>query len=188
MESWCLSYLRDHLPAGPLILDTSVVINLLGTGEATAVLAALGHPCLVEERALREVLRHPMHGCDLTSAMAELQTNGLLKEVRMTPREYELFLQVGLGPGESAAIAIAARGACVVLDDRLARRYARSVANFPLLGSSLTLILTGTFRAGEQIARARKLIEAARMNSRMGVPPEERPVLQHILGMDHKSV
>lgn len=176
-----MTCLRDHLPPGPLILDTSVVINLLGTREIAAVVAGIGYPCIVEERTLREVLRHPIPGTKLEDALAELRFNGLLEEVRMTPSEYAMYLAVGLGPGESAAIAISARAPSLVLDDRLARRHATSMTTPPALGSSLTLILTSVFRSGQEIERARALVNSALTNARMAVPREERLLLQETI-------
>ena len=114
-------------------------------------------------------------------AISQLREKKLLEEVRMTPAEYAAFLAVGLGPGESAAIAIARRAPCVVLDDRLGRRHAHSDARFPFLGSSLTLMLTSAYRAGSDLARTRTLVEAALTNSKMGVPREDRHLLRELL-------
>jgi predicted nucleic acid-binding protein len=176
-----LTCLRDHLPPGPLILDTSVVINLLGTREMTAIVAGVGYPSIIEERTLREVLRHPIPGTHLEDALSELRSKGLLVEVRMTQSEYETYLAVGLGPGESAAIAIAGRASSLVLDDRLARRHAAAMTTAPALGSSLTLILTSVYRSGQNAERARALVEAALTNARMGVPRVERSLLEETL-------
>jgi hypothetical protein len=104
-----LTCLSDTLPKGSPVLDASVVINILGTGAAADVLAGLGHPSFVEERTLREVLRHPLTDTDLPQALKDLQRRGNLKVVRMTDQEYETYLGLvsgslgsRLGIGESA--------------------------------------------------------------------------------------
>jgi predicted nucleic acid-binding protein len=175
-----LSYLSDVLPQGSPILDASVVINLLGTGAAADLLSGLGAPSLIEERTLREVLRHPLADIDLASALQDLQGLGLLQVLRMADVEYETYLGMVTGPpgtrlgiGESAAIAIAARGACLVLDDRKARRRTGSLPMAPPLATSLGVMLSSASRQGWSASRIRELIESARLHSRMSVIKEE---------------
>jgi hypothetical protein len=175
-----LTCLSDTLPDGPPVLDASVVINVLGTGYAVHVLTGLGHPSLIEERTLREVLRHPLPGLDLEAALGDLRMRGLLHEVRMSDVEYEAYLglasgSVGtrLGVGESAALAIATRGSCLVLDDRKARRRALIQPGAPPVASTLRLLLASAARQGWPLNRARDLVESARAHARMAVLKEE---------------
>ena len=109
--------LSDHLPKGNAVLDASVIINLLGCGEPARVLSALGCPCIVETRTLREIQRHPEPGRSHETILQDLVSRELLVVVRMTDEEYENYLGYVQGPlasrlddGESAAIAIAGRG------------------------------------------------------------------------------
>ena len=183
-----MTCLSDALPKGSPVLDASVVINILGTGAAADVLAGLGHPSLVEERTLREVLRHPLTDTDLPQALKHLQGRGHLKVVRMTDQEYGTYLGLvsgslgsRLGVGESAAISIAARGQCLVLDDRKARRRSCSLTPQPAIASSLQLILASAARQGWSASRARELVSSARLHARMAVIGEEMLLLDGLL-------
>ena len=189
MGRWCLNLLSDHLPAGRPVLDASVIINLLGTKEPVAVLEALGHKSIVEQRTLREVRRHPVSGLPMEPVLAELKARGLLEEVRMTDEEYEVYLTyvspplgTRLDDGESAALAVAARGACVVIDERKARRRAAAEAPNVVVVSSLKLVLTCAHRAGWGAFRAKQLVEQAVQNSRMAVPKEDASLMVKLLG------
>ena len=52
------SNLRDHHSV--LVLDASVALNLLGTGQAARVLHALGHKIVMDEHAVKEIITtHP---------------------------------------------------------------------------------------------------------------------------------
>ena len=189
MGRWCLNLLNDYLPSGKAVLDASVIINLLGTKEPVEVLGALGHTCLIEQRTLREVCRHPVPGLLAEPVLADLVSRGLLEVVRMTDDEYEIYLSYVSPPlgtrldvGESAALAIAARSACVVIDERRARRRAAATAPNIVVVSTLQLVLTSAHRAGWGVARAKNLVEQAIQHSRMAVPKEEIDLLDSLLG------
>ena len=106
----------------------------------------------------------------------------------MTDEEYENYLTYVQGPlahrlddGESAAIAIAGRGACLILDERKARR--RVAADHPevTVRSSLQLMLTGASRAGWTMEEARVCVQMAVRHARMGVPREDASLLERLL-------
>lgn len=184
-----MNLLSDHLPSGQAVLDASVIINLLGTKEPVAVLDALGHKCLIEERTLREVCKHPVPGLLAEPVLADLISRDLLEEVRMTDEEYEVYLGYVSPPlgtrldvGESAALAVAGRGACVVIDERRARRRAAAAVPNIIVVSTLQLVLTSAHRAGWGAARAKNLVEQAIQHSRMAAPKEEAALLARLLG------
>lgn len=183
-----MTLLSDHLPSGTLVLDASVVINLLGTGQPVELLKGLRQRCLIEQKTLQEVKRHPIPGFDLEERLRVLFQDGLLEAVRMSDAEYEVFIELvhaplgtRLGDGESAAIAIAARGAGIVLDERRARR--RVVEKLPTLAivSSLRLVLTSAHRQGWPERRVAELIALARLHARMGVPKDDAPLLAQLM-------
>ncbi len=188
MGRWCLSLLSDYLPKGLAVLDASVVINLLGTKEPVAILEGLGNKCLIEQRTLREVCRHPIPNLLAEPVLAELKAKDLLEEVRMTEAEYEVYLSyltpplgTRLDTGESAALAVAGRNACVILDERKARRAAALAVPSILVSSSLRLILTSAHRSGWDTHRAKNLVELAIQNSRMATPKEDLDLLTRLL-------
>lgn len=182
-----MSWLSDYLPAGQPVLDASVIINLLGTGEPVEVLQALGHKSLVEQRTLREVRRHPLPGLQVETALDELRDLDLLEEIRMNDEEYEVYLGyvspplgIRLDDGESAALAVAPRGACIVLDERKARNRAAINAPSLIVVSSLKLFISSGHRAGWPASKVRQLVERATTSARMGVPRDERTLLAQI--------
>jgi predicted nucleic acid-binding protein len=188
MERWYLSLLIDYLPSGPAVLDASVIINLLGSREPVALLQGLGHCSFVEQRTLQEIRKHPVPGIPLTPVLAELIGKRLLEEIRMTDDEYEIYLRyvspslgVRLDVGESAALAVAARGACVVIDERKARRIAQSDQPRLIVVSSFRLMVASACRAGWEIGRAKQAVHASIHNSRMAVPKDEAAMLSALL-------
>ncbi|MCU4119727.1 hypothetical protein [Variovorax sp. N23] len=183
-----MTWLIDQLPAGQPVLDASVIINLLGTHQPVEVLRALGHRSLVEERTLKEVRKHPVPDLRIEPVLDELRTQGLLEEVRMTDVEYGVYLGYVSPPlgqrldvGESAALAIAARGACIVLDERKARNRAAGNAPNLVVVSSLRLFIASAHRAGWAPSKVRHLVESARASARMGVPRDEQSLLAQVL-------
>lgn len=183
-----MTWLIDHLPTGHPVLDASVIINVLGSGEPVAILRGLGHSCLVEQRTLREIRRHPVPGLAIETAIAELQSCELLCEVRMTDAEYETYLRyvspplgTRLDDGESAALAIARRGACLILDERKARRVAASEDPQLPVASSLKLFISSAFRAGWTQQQVMRIVTRAHERSRMAVPKDEQALLADVL-------
>lgn len=184
-----MSWFRDHLPDGQLALDTSVLLNVLGCGAIEDVLGALGGPCLVEDKVLGEIQRHPVPGlCHLTELEA-LMKSGHLTRVTMTDVEYTHYLSMVQAPlgqrldvGESATLAIAhSRNHGVVMDENKGRRYLAE--NFPSLAvvSSLTLFISATVRLGRDRAFLREVVDSARRTARMAVPKSERELLAQVL-------
>jgi hypothetical protein len=115
-----------------LVLDASVLINLLGTGAAMPILGCLPNAILIEERALSEVQRHPLPGGNLQAEITALLECGLLEKRTMTQRAVDLFMELtsddlmgGLDDGEAATIAYAitiSENAYAVIDERKAAR------------------------------------------------------------------
>ena len=184
-----LSWFRDYLPAGQLVLDASVLLNVLGCGAIEDVLGALSGPCLVEDKVLGEIQRHPVPSlCHLTALQALIKS-GYLARVTMTDAEYALYLSmvqaplgVRLDAGESATLAIAnSRGHAVVMDENKGRRYLAE--RFPNMeaASSLTLFISATFRFGRDRVFLRNAVLSARNTARMAVPRDQRELLLDVV-------
>jgi predicted nucleic acid-binding protein len=180
--------LSDYLPLRPLVLDASAIINLLGCGDMPGVLKALGVVCLVEEKTLGEVERHPVPGHDHRPVIRALLQTGALKVERMSGPEYEIYISLVQGnlagrldDGESAAIALASRGFPVVIDENKARRVlAQRFPGTPFC-STFRLLLTAGQRASWPLEAVQHLVLSARRHARMGVPREERAQLQNLM-------
>jgi len=170
------------------VLDTSAVINLLGTAAAPRLLRGLATPCLVEERVISELKYHPIPGKNLIAELEQLQAAALLTRARMSDAAYEVFVGLaavsgvgGLGIGESAAIAVAQdMSGVVVLDDRKARRKAQ--AAFPTLriASSTQVFLDGAAGAKMPDTELYDLFRAAQASACMGVLRDDKPLIAHL--------
>lgn len=183
-----MSLLSEQFPREPVVLDASVIINLLGCGEMVEVLEALGTSSIVEERTLKEINRHPIAGLDHVTILNTLRERGALLTERMTDDEYAAYLSLvqgsltqRLGVGESAAIALAARGHLVVLDENKARGVVSRGFPGVRYTSTLRLLLTAASRASWPLARVQKLVLDARTNARMGVPRDESHLLNELM-------
>jgi hypothetical protein len=124
----------DPGQSGGLVLDTSVLINLLATEVMEPILVALGVPCHAPEQVVMEVRRHPITGAIFSGDRHPLrQMTSPVSIVSLAGKELDPFLgMVGrpavdaLGDGEAAAIAVAVtRGLDLVIDDTKARRILR---------------------------------------------------------------
>lgn len=182
-----LSSPSSDFPGGPLVLDASVLFNILGTGLSKELLQALGVPCWVEERTAAEVRRMPGQRTE-SAPLQPLFEDGSLKLCRMSERAYETYLSLlsgssteTLDDGESAAIAMAVEGSgSVVLDDKKARRIL--AARFPgaASGTSLSLIIEAARRAPWSDEKLRDAVTAARDVSRMAVVLQERAIFTEL--------
>lgn len=170
------------------VLDTSAVLNFLGTNQAERLLSALATPCLVEERVFSEFKYHPIPERSILEDLENLVKMGLLVRTRMSDSAYEMFVQLsvdsgtgGLGVGESAAIAVAEElKAVVVLDDKVARARAKSRFSALEISSTTRLMLVAAANAGIPNDELRAAFEHAKTHLCMGVLKDERPLLAHL--------
>lgn len=171
-----------------LIIDASVLINLLGCGAAETVLQSLPRAVSIEKRALAEVLRDPSRNLPAQGKRQLLVDRKLLQVRQPQGDAIECFLELVTEPhelndGEAATIACAIDlGAVAVLDERKARRIARE--RFPALPVDST---AGLFRAlleEERIdaTQIRAMLLAALQRARMSVPREDIDWVIRVLG------
>jgi hypothetical protein len=171
----------NTFPAGPLVLDASVLFNILATGVAPDILTALDVPCWVEERTAAEVRRMPGEKTE-SMPLLSLFDGGHLRLCRMSPTAYDIYLSLISGPstetlddGESAAIATCVTGlGSIVLDDKKARRVCTKRFGQVSVASSLYLIVEAARRGEWNEERLLDAIQRAREISRMSIVPAER--------------
>ena len=127
-----------------LVLDASVLINLLGTGQPEIVLRTLKREVIVEEITLAEVCLDPITGRSADQLLTSLRSDNLLGVAQMSDAAYEYFLALtgatppdDLDDGEAATIAHAIDiGAAAVIDERKAVRVAAMFRReLPILAS-----------------------------------------------------
>lgn len=184
-----MRWLRDYLPPKPLVLDASALINILGCGATEKVFKSFGFPCLVEERVLAEITRHPVPGLSHLKAIDALIQSGCVEVTSMDAQEYELFISMvqaplskRLGAGESAALAVASRRALpLVLDDNKARAVRAAMLSNVEAVSSLKLLISASARDNWEQLFLRDVLNNALTVSRMGVPNDEKALLREVL-------
>src|SRR5262245_412519 len=128
------------LQPGHFVLDASVAINVLGTSRGIDLLKAVPTGCVMEERAAKEVLRHP-RGISLPKwPLEELLAAGVLEVVSMDPSaDYPIFVRLagasspdGLDDGEAASVTWSSQhDGVLVVDESKARRICKR--DFPKL-------------------------------------------------------
>lgn len=196
----CLAGMKETiLPShfddnAPLILDASVVINLLATGVAGEVLAALRAKIIAERIAFDEVTRHPLPGLDHTSEMKALEASGLLLVQDMDEAARVIFrditfddLRGGLDDGEAATVALAvthSSEAIPVIDERKAARIFRERWNGRAIIDSVTLLSDPRVTRSFSRAQLADAVYSALIYARMRVPSHARPWVDDLIGQE----
>jgi len=173
-----------------LVIDASVLINILGTGCPADVLECLCRVFLIDEIALREVDIDPSTRRSSKDILATLRRQGLLEVIRMDDDVYDRFLGFtaaqppdDLDDGEAATLAHAACGEYVaVVDERKATRIASAhipeiqvLNSIDLLAAPELLNKLGNEKMSDLIYRALR-------DARMRVPPRVRHWIADLLG------
>ena len=173
-----------------LILDASVLINVLGTGSPDAILRAMNRIVLVDEVALREVTIDPYTGKSPADLLVSLQASGLMEVMTMGDDAYNLFLGLtgaeppdDLDDGEAATLAQAAHmGYAAVIDEKKATRIAG--VHFPevVLLNSLDLLAAPELLQHSGREGLADFVYLALRNARMRVPSGQRAWVVNLLG------
>lgn len=173
-----------------LVLDASVLINLLGTGQPELVLRTLRRTVVVDETVIREVATDP---CTRKSSAHLLKTLGaseLLQVVNMDAEAYDIFLSLtgadppdDLDDGEAATLAQAFRnGGFAVIDEKKALRVARIHRSEVILLDSLDILASSDLISELGLPSIAEIIYSALRNARMRVPLQKRAWVVELIG------
>ena len=156
----CSSCLADDLT--PLILDTSVLINLNACSYGEQILAAIPNEILVSDVVIRELCHETSHSNGENQFIRILISQAIVTVVQLDNNGYAIFEQLICSPGslddgEAATIAAAAiSGAIPVIDERKGRARTRTLPDVRTAAWSLDLLLHPTVQAklpdGEYVA------------------------------------
>ncbi len=182
----CSSSLIDN--EGPLVLDTSVLINLHACTYGERILTAIPNDILVPEIVAGELKHETSRKDGEHSFLHGLVARGDLKLVDLTDEEYETFHQLtsgspSLGDGEAATIAIAVnRDVFPIIDERKGRARASALLQAHEPGWSLDLLRhpSVTSILGEQAAL--EALYLALRDGRMRIPSERAEGLISLIG------
>tara|TARA_R110000787_G_scaffold61094_3_gene138516 strand:+ start:969 stop:1592 length:624 start_codon:yes stop_codon:yes gene_type:complete len=138
------SYLADN--ETPLVLDTSVLINLHACTYGERILTALPHDIIVPEVVAKELEHETSKVNGEHGFLHILAESGKVRIAMMTEMEIELFAKLitgspSLDDGEAATIAIAtSRNLIPVIDEKKGRAKAANLAPHRPPGWSLELL------------------------------------------------
>lgn len=129
----------------PLVLDTSVLINLHASTHGGRILSALPNDILVPEIVASELEHETSRNNGEHKFIQDLVTTRKIRITVLDEREYEIFESLvsgspSLDDGEAATIATAAFRICMpIIDDRKGRQRAQECVPRKQLGWSLDL-------------------------------------------------
>ena len=131
----------------PLILDTSVLINLHASARGAQILTALPNPVIVPEFVATELEHETSKENGEHRFIHALATEGIVELSALTDGESALYEKLvtggnSLGDGEAATIAMAAeRNHIAVVDERRGRKQAGRLMSAGNTAWSIDLIL-----------------------------------------------
>jgi predicted nucleic acid-binding protein len=178
-----------------LMVDASVLINILGTGRSEIILRALDRTVKIDEIALGEVTIDPFTMKSPTVILGNLREMNLIETVSLSKDAYEIFIGLtgsdppdDLGDGESATLAQAVSCKCTaVIDERKATRIAKTQFPNVVLLNSLDLLAAPEMFETHQREMVAEVIYQALRNARMRVRQTERAWIVALLGNDRAS-
>ena len=189
----CRSCLDER--AAPVVVDTSVVINLNATGWAEAILRSLPNRCVVVEDVLLELQFGRQTGRGDADALAVLIEQHLVERVRLGGVGMSHFASLVSGSaaetlddGEAATIACAIeRGAVALVDERKAIRICAE--RFPNLSVGCTVDVLAQHHV--QAALGPGLADAvfnALDRGRMRVPDQHAQWVVDLIGKERAAL
>lgn len=179
-----------------LVADASTIINLIATGSARAIVAALPHRILVVDVVLRELETGRARGREAYDRLNELAAGDVLTLVELGDGALPCFehLVVGratetLDDGEAATIAYSVtHGGTALIDERKATRIC--AAQYPQLQLACTLDLLLHEQVRRQLGPslvADSVFRALR-DARMGVMPRYIDVIVGLIGEERAAL
>ena len=175
--------------SGGLVLDTSVVLNILGSGRAPTILRALDGRKVVVGVTSREVLRHPLDPKAVGDHLGPLISAGLMEKYSLPDAALARFVELtGAAPpddlddGEAATLAAAELlGLPAALDENKGRRVARQRLPSIQLSSSAAVFSDPLVVAalGDDLSDA---LFSALVHARMRVLGEHDAWVRTVLG------
>jgi predicted nucleic acid-binding protein len=167
----------------PIVLDTSVALNLLATGAGLAALESLEVWSFVCSAVVDETIYirgdHPTEAHEAVSINPWLRSGTVKIVDPASPEEEKLYVQFAadLDDGEAMSLAICrARGYAFATDDRKARRIAGQLAGprVPLLSTS-QIVHRWAARTGATPGELKRVLSAIELRARF-IPPHDDPL------------
>lgn len=148
----CSSSLADDLT--PLVLDTSVLINLHACSHGAAILSAIPNEIAVPDIVVRELGHETSRINGEHQFLQDLIARKVVQSASLDDAGWRIFEKLttsapSLGDGEAATIALAATGSLrPVMDDGKGRKSAETLVKERSAAWSLDLLVHPNVRAG----------------------------------------
>jgi predicted nucleic acid-binding protein len=173
-----------------LVLDTSVIFNLLGSGRPKLLLRHIPYQVFAPKQVVLEIKREPEIQIDKDAELVDLIKGGLITVAEANGDADTLALALAGAPspndlddGESYAIAYAVvLGAAIGIDERKGRRIISE--QWPKLNCRFSLELIESAVSAAQLTadEGSAFIFSALRHARMRVPAERRADLIALVG------
>ena len=174
----------------PLVLDTSVLINLHACTFGERVLAAIVNDIVVSDIVAEELEHETSRNSGDHSFLHSLIARGKVSVTGMADAEYELFATLAAGfrsldDGEAATIAIAAsRGFRAVIDERKGRARAAALMTGEEPGWSLDLLRHPSVLQALDELQASDAVYLALRHGRMRIPAQYGEYVVGLIGRE----
>ncbi|SED25208.1 hypothetical protein [Bradyrhizobium erythrophlei] len=173
-----------------LVLDSSVVINLLATGHAASILRALAMPVVLTDNVLREVEFGSSNGRQDVGFLQAMIAEQVLAIRELEGQTLETFFALvsgpaseSLGDGEAATLALAhAKGCSAAIDEKKATRLATERFASTRLVTTVDILAHDGVRAGLGDARLAEAAFQALRLARMQVREQQFDWIARLIG------
>lgn len=173
-----------------IVLDSSVVINILACGQPARFLTSLGCTVVTPRQVIDEISREPVQPASHGDSFLGLLQSGLLLPHDLVDENYLEFLDLvgasapdSLGDGEAATIASAEQLQCLaIIDERKAMRIARNRRDAGLTACTLDLYAYSLTKAHYSKKDMASLVFNSMQHARMRIPAERRAWVIDLIG------
>nr|WP_047168236.1 hypothetical protein [Sphingomonas sp. Y57] len=184
----CSSSLCDVLY--PLVLDTSVLINLHASTFGEQVLRLIPNDILLPETVVAEINKETGQTNGESGFLQDLITNDVVKVVQMDEAQANLFETLICSPnslddGEAATIAVALlQGFLPIVDERKGRARAQSLMNGEAPAWSLDLFVHPAVQTGLIGNRYTEAVYLALRDGRMRIDETRCDAVVQLIGVE----
>lgn len=184
----CSSCLVDDRP--PLILDTSVLINLHASSSGRQILANIPNDIFVSDTVVRELDHETSHSKGDNNFIHGLISQAVVSVVQLDEQSYQLYEQLisgsgSLDDGEAATIATAVTSNFIpIIDERKGRTKARILVGDRVVAWSLDLFLHPSVKTGLPHGDFIEAVYLALREGRMRIDEERCDAVVELIGIE----
>lgn len=184
----CSSSLTDDLT--PLVLDTSVLINLYACTFGKQALAALPNDIIVPDIVIQELAHETSKNNGEHQFLESLISQGHIQSAPLNDGEWSVYERLitetpSLGDGEAATIAVAAtQGFLPVIDDGKGRSQAIKIIPSKSPAWSLDIFMHPNVEAELVNGQHIEAIHLALRNGRMRIDDARCDAVVNLIGVD----